>query len=223
MKRKVDIKEISDGRLYGLNDMVKADCGDCAGCSACCRRMGNSIVLDPFDMFRLTTGLHTDFQHLMSGYIELNVVDGIILPNLKMNGQEEKCAFLTGEGRCRIHPVRPGICRLFPLGRIYREEGRGFDYFLQVHECKKENRSKVKVRKWIDTPDVKRYEQFIMDWHYFLEDVLESVENCSDESKVKEKIMYLLTTFYVQPYNGEQDFYEQFYVRLRNAEKVLGE
>ncbi len=37
MLREVDIKEISDGRLYGVNDMVKADCGGCAGCSVCCR------------------------------------------------------------------------------------------------------------------------------------------------------------------------------------------
>ncbi len=27
MKRDIDWKEISDGKLYSLNDMVKADCG----------------------------------------------------------------------------------------------------------------------------------------------------------------------------------------------------
>ena len=42
MKRQVDIREISDGKLYGAGDMVKADTGGCAGCSACCRGMGNS-------------------------------------------------------------------------------------------------------------------------------------------------------------------------------------
>ena len=99
MKRNVDMREISDGKLYGLNDMVKADCGDCKGCSACCRGMGSSIVLDPLDLYRLETGLHTDFQRLMNGYIELNVVDGIILPNLKMGGSDESCAFLSKEGR----------------------------------------------------------------------------------------------------------------------------
>lgn len=223
MKRNVDMLEISDGKLYGLNDMVKADCGDCKGCSACCRGMGNSIVLDPLDLYRLEKGLRTDFQHLMNGYIELNVVDGLILPNLKMNGEAEKCAFLNQEGRCQVHTIRPGICRLFPLGRIYKEEGKGFDYFLQIHECKKENRSKVKVRKWIDTPDVKRYEQFIVDWHYFLEDVAVKSKGISDEAKEKEQIMYLLTAFYVQPYDGEmeQDFYPSFYARLESARRAL--
>ena len=53
MKRKVDLNEISDGRLYSSGDMVKVDCHDCEGCSACCQGMGNSILLDPMDLWRL--------------------------------------------------------------------------------------------------------------------------------------------------------------------------
>ena len=48
MKRNVELSEISDGKLYTANDMVKADCRDCEGCSACCRNMGNSLQLDPY-------------------------------------------------------------------------------------------------------------------------------------------------------------------------------
>jgi hypothetical protein len=73
MKRNVSLEEISDGRLYTSNDMVKADCGDCAGCSACCHGMGESIILDPLDIYRLTTNLEMSFEALMSQYIELNV------------------------------------------------------------------------------------------------------------------------------------------------------
>ena len=65
MKRYVDMKEISDGRFYGLNDMVKADCRDCAGCSACCHGMGSSIVLDPYDIYRLSGGLGVSMEALL--------------------------------------------------------------------------------------------------------------------------------------------------------------
>ena len=34
MERNIDMKEVSDGRLYTSNDLVKADCGGCEGCSA---------------------------------------------------------------------------------------------------------------------------------------------------------------------------------------------
>ena len=77
---------------------------------------------------------------------------------------------------CSIHDFRPGFCRLFPLGRFY--ENGGFKYFLQIHECKKTSRSKIKVKKWIDTPDLCQYEKFVADWHYFLLDVQEVLYNC---------------------------------------------
>lgn len=145
MLRNVDLSEISDGKLYDANDMVKADCKGCEGCSACCRGMGQSIVLDPLDVHRLTTGLGVPFEALLSQHIELNVVDGLILPNLKMTESADACPFLNGQGRCSIHAYRPGICRLFPLGRFY--ENDSFRYFLQVHECPKP-RSKS-INGWI--------------------------------------------------------------------------
>lgn len=95
MKRQVTMEEISDGKLYTSNDLVKADCGDCEGCHACCTGMGSSIVLDPLDIVRICRGTGAAFETLLAGKIELNVVDGIILPNLKMAGAEDGCGFLT--------------------------------------------------------------------------------------------------------------------------------
>lgn len=212
MERKIDMKEVSDGKLYTSNDMVKADCGGCQGCSVCCQGMGTSITLDPMDIFRLCCGLHTDFSRLMVDKIELNIADHLILPNLKMSvGEKEACVLLNEEGRCSIHAFRPGICRLFPLGRFY-EDG-SFRYFLQVHECPKSNKSKVKVKKWLDTPDLKRYEQYICDWHYYLKELQKQVE--AEPEKIKQVSMEVLNRFYVMPYDVERDFYEQFYERLK--------
>lgn len=221
MERNVSLEEISDGKLYGSNDMVKADCGDCSGCSACCRGMGTSILLDPYDVKRLTDGLHMQFTQLLQTHIELNVADGIILPNLKMAGEEEQCTFLDPQGRCSIHAIRPGFCRLFPLGRIY--EDRSFRYFLQIHECRKENRTKVKVRKWIDTPDFGRYEKFVSDWHYFLKDLGDGMKTGKDQEYMKSVNMYILNRFYITPYADGEDFYPQFYRRLEEAKQSFNQ
>ena len=74
MKREISLEEISDGKLYGSGDMVKVGCDDCRGCSACCRGMGSSIVLDPYDVFRLETGLGLSFEGLLAEAVELNLV-----------------------------------------------------------------------------------------------------------------------------------------------------
>ena len=219
MKRNVTLEEISDGNLYEANDMVKADCQDCKGCSDCCQGMGDTVILDPLDVHRLCAGLKKLPEELLGSVLELGVTDGNILPHLAMKGTEERCVFLNTEGRCSIHDIRPGFCRLFPLGRYYTEDG--FKYILQIHECKKKNRSKIKVKKWQDTPNLKQYEKFVLDWHNFLLDVQEVFYETEDETLIKNLNMYVLSRFYYTPYKEDEDFYPQFYVRLEEAKKLL--
>lgn len=212
MRRRVSLLEISDGRLYELNDMVKADCGSCKGCSDCCHGMGDSVVIDPYDMFRLSTGLKLKFEELLAGKLALGVVDGIVLPHLNMSGADNACGFLNSEGRCTIHELRPGICRLFPLGRYYEKDG--FKYFLQSGECKNQSRTKIKVKKWLDTPNVQAYEAFVLDWHMFLEKLISALET-ADEEQAKKISMLVLNWFYIIPYDESRDFYEQYYERRK--------
>ncbi len=219
MLRDIDLKAVSDGRLYRQSDMAKVGCNDCKGGSDCCRGMGSSIVLDPYDCFMLCKNLGESFESLLSYAIELQVVDGIILPNLKMADKTDACAFLNEQGRCGIHSFRPGFCRMFPLGRIY--ENQSFQYFLQVHECAMEPKSKVKINKWIGIPDIRRYETFVTDWHYILKKVEEILKHFEDEASLKNITMYLLKTFYLMPYDESQDFYSQFQERLEKAGKFF--
>ena len=206
MKRYVSLEEISDGRLYTAKDMVRADCHGCEGCSACCHGMGESIILDPYDVYRLEKMEGFSFAESIGRTIELNVVDGVILPNLMMAGEKESCGFLDREGRCSIHPYRPGICRLFPLGRFY-EEG-SFRYFLQKDECPKA-RTKIKLSKWLDTPELSRYEEFVLHWHYLVKDLEEKVSG-GDVEESKKWNMSLLKLFYFSPYDSSQDFFAQY-------------
>lgn len=215
MIRNIDLSEVSDGKLYSNNDMVKTDCNGCNGCSDCCHGMGTSITLDPYDVFYLCKGLNSTFDVLLSGPVELSVADGIILPNLKMNEGTESCCFLNSEKRCSIHSFRPGICRLFPLGRYYEEHS--FRYFLQTRECSYPNKSKIKIKKWLGIDHLKEYEQFINDWHYFLKPLQEYTMITDDSEKIKQISMYLLQMFYLTPYQLTEDFYPQFYMRLKKA------
>ncbi|QNM05534.1 YkgJ family cysteine cluster protein [Qiania dongpingensis] len=217
MKREVHLDEIE--RLYGLNDMVKADCGGCAGCSVCCHGMGNSVILDPLDAYRLLKGLSATFKELLEESAELHVEEGIILPNLKMTGREESCVFLDDTGRCSVHAYRPGLCRIFPLGRYY--EGHSFRYYLQSSQCPKSGRTKIKVKKWIDIPDAGQNEHFILEWHDFLKELKERFAGSRDEALQKDVNTFVLNLFYAEPYDMEADFYIQFEERLAKAKKLV--
>ena len=140
---------------------------------------------------------------------------------MKMTGKEEQCPFLNEKGRCNIHAIRPGICRLFPLGRCYDGEG-GFQYFLQIYECKKEPKSKVKIKNWLGVEEIGRYENFVAQWHYFQKDAQKVLGEISQEALVKKLHLYLLTLFYQKPYDGKRDFYNQFEQRLQEAKQQIG-
>ena len=218
MRREVLTEDLK--KLYTANDMAKTDCGGCKGCSRCCSGMGESIVLDPYDAYSLSTGLGIAFPDLVGRFVEWNLVDGVVMPNLMMKGNEEACAFLTDNGRCCIHEFRPGICRMFPLGRYYEEDG-GFRYFLQSQECPKENKTKIKVSKWLGIPNLRKYEEYIGKWHELVEEVRELTEQAKDEQLTKELTVYLLNTCYLTAYRAGEDFYTQFEERYHRMKKLL--
>ena len=244
MKRYVSLEEISDGKLYTANDMVKADCLGCQGCSRCCHEMGDTILLDPYDVWRFQKGLGKDAQTLLAeNVIALRVVDGAIVPHLKMKpisgnaaiarvgaaqaaqssatGEgEERCPFLNDQGWCTVHEWRPGLCRLFPLGRYYEEDG--FQYFLQKSECD-HPKAKVKISKWLDVPELPKYEEYVLKWHRVLKRTESLQQENEDDAFAKNLNMFLLKTFFLAPYEGGEDFYAQFERRLDAWKKIVEE
>lgn len=220
MNRDVDVRDISDGRFYTANDMVKADTGGCGGCSECCRSMVDTIILDPWDIYMMNRATGLNFAGLLKeNYMELNVADGLILPNLKPNPETKACPFLNDQGRCRIHDSRPGFCRLFPLGRYY--ENRDFRYIVQTHECTKKNLAKIKVKKWLGIENLSMYEDYIRGYHFYLRDVEKLLEGSSEVLR-RRMCLYILKNLFENDYQTDQDFYRQFEERLKEARKFAG-
>lgn len=220
MKRYVSLNDISDGKLYDIDDVFTVGCNNCSGCGECCHGKGDTIVLNPYDMYRMKKGLMTDFSGLLDTHIELGVCDGIILPHMKLAGDDEHCTFLDENGRCSIHEYRPDICRLFPLGRIY--ENGGHKYFIQTHECSRVSGSeKFTVRQWSAEPDYDRYERFVDDWHYFVNSLLEMVMKNGNDDDVRNLSMIIIKKFYIAGYD-DGDFYDLFYERLNYVRKTVG-
>lgn len=221
MFRNCSMEDISDGKLYDINDMARLGCNDCQGCFKCCTDMGNSIMLDPLDVFRIRFNSGESIESLLQNKLELNIVDGVILPNIRMSGADVRCPYLNEEGRCSIHEYRPGICRLFPLGRYY--ENGDYRYFLQKDQCRKANRTKVKISKWLDIPDYPEYREFVLKWHYLLLDLSEKMKTLQD-SDVRQLELMLINLFYIKVSSAdEREFMTEFYEKTVMMRKLLEE
>lgn len=214
------LEEISDGKLYDIEDMVKADTKGCNGCSACCHNVGDLVMLTPFDVYEMVSHLDQSFDDLLVDCLTLREQNKIMLPYLKMQDTTMRCSFLNEENRCKIHSYRPNICRLFPLGRVYEQDN--FKYFLQVNSCPKPNLQEVQVKEWIGIDNYPENKTFILAWHQLIKALTFRLKFVYDAAERKAINNYLHDTFYRITLNEGEDFYKAFMRILPEAKSHLG-
>ena len=86
----------------------------CQVCSACCSN--KAIRVSPYEALRLSRNLGLSTTAFYQRYTEEGT-------NVLRNKADGTCFFLSSGG-CGVHPDRPLVCRLFPLGQITDKEGR---------------------------------------------------------------------------------------------------
>lgn len=220
MKSLRTLEDISDGKIYDIEDLVEADAGGCNGCSACCHGVGELVVLTPFDAYELVSYLNQPLDKLIGDRLELREKNKIKLPYLKMQGDSERCSFLNAEDRCMVHSHRPNICRLFPLGRVYEDDN--FKYFLQVGNCTKPNLKEVKVKDWIGIENYEANKALILEWHRLIKALTFRLKFVRDAKELEAINEHLLNSFYrLIPKEGE-DFYSAFWRILPEVKSQLG-
>lgn len=212
------LDKISDGRLYDIEDVVKADTCGCDGCSDCCKDVGDLVVLTPFDIYEITNYLNMDFDKLIGDKIVLRENNKIVLPYLKMQKNNKNCSFLDEKGRCTIHLKRPNICRLFPLGRAYQDND--FKYFLQVDNCPKDELKDVKVSQWINIENYNENKKFILEWYKFIKALTFRLKFVRDEDEIENINQILLDSFY--RVKIDNDSYKSFEKLLPEVKNKLG-
>lgn len=220
MKSINTLEEISDGRLYDIEDIVKADTCGCDGCSDCCRDVGELVVLSPYDVYEMVNFLGVEFDELLGDKIELRQSNKITLPYLKMQDDNKNCSFLNKEGRCMIHFKRPNICRLFPLGRVYKDDD--FKYFLQVGNCPKEDLKGVKISDWLGIENYDENKKFILEWYKLTKALAFRLKFVRDEKEIDEINKILLDGCYRIDIKEDENFYFVFIKHLSDIKNRLG-
>ena len=75
----------------------------------------------------------------------------------------------------------------------------------------------IGIKKWLDTPDLKKYEAYIAGWHRFLIQLQEFIVAHPESAKAVS--MDVLQRFYLTPYQTEE-FYSEFFQRMDEAKKA---
>ena len=92
-----------------------------------------------------------------------------------------------------------------------------------MSECSEKTRTKVKVEKWIDTPQLATNQAFLQEWHDLLMQVEALINDSEDDVFRKNLTLFLLNTFYLEAYDEKEDFYVQFQLRKNRFRQIVPE
>ena len=103
-----------------MADRLTAFSYKCNACKRCCHN--KRIQLNPYEIARLAANRGLDSGRFLETYTDEG---GTFLKWAAGNA----CVFLNEFG-CAVHPDRPLVCRVYPLGRIVEPDGN--EYFIEV-------------------------------------------------------------------------------------------
>jgi hypothetical protein len=210
-----NVEEILSLPKLGKDDTFTFGCNRCG---KCCRER-EDILLTPLDLFKIARHLRKPIQDVMQEYCESYEGHSSKIPVVRIRPREYRrtCPFAKKEG-CLIHPVKPAVCALFPLGRMTDADTKGFTYFLQPVTCGNKRQTQT-VRQWLDGFSILEEEGFSKQWHRTfmgISDILRGVyeQHTFNHDRI---ILTLLLRLYVL-YDLEKDFLPQF---ERNGAEAL--
>ncbi len=204
-------------RYYKSHELARVDIHNCTSCSKCCHNMGQSILLTPWDIHQISKNTGLTFLELLDGPVELHVDGGLVFPNIRMMvGPDSKdendltCPYLNKDGRCFIHDYRPGVCRLFPLGRKYEDDNQ-VSYFILEDACPCETKSKIKIEKHLGIDHYKAYESYMVAYKDLQRKLITRIYYHNEEAENINKLY--LENLFVKEY--PEEFYTEAIKRIQ--------
>jgi len=114
------LPELEEGKTYCFKCYPGIACFN-----ACCSDL--SLVLTPYDILRLRRALGMGSIDFLRQHTTMHMAPDTNFPefHLRMtDSAAQNCAFVSEQG-CAVYEDRPGACRMYPLGRATRPDGKG--------------------------------------------------------------------------------------------------
>ena len=154
------LPELEPGKKYSFKCYPGISCFN-----ECCSDL--ELVLTPYDILRLRRHLNRPSKDFINHFTDSQVAMDTGFPLLRLHmtdNAKRSCPFVRTEG-CSVYPNRPGACRMYPLGRATRPDGRSgiTEQFFVVREdhCKGfEEQDEWTGREWLEDQGFKDYIRF---------------------------------------------------------------
>ena len=170
----------------------------CLQCGSCCRNR-EDILLNPYDLHRISEELHMPPVDVVKNYCITYVGESSRIPCvlLKPKGDKKVCPLLK-KSRCSVHKNKPTVCALFPLGRGISLDKDKLDrttqreriiYFMQNTGCGARD-EEHRVEEWLEEFNLQESESWFLEWSKTIAEIATRIIDL--EKRVSEKLMAVL-------------------------------
>jgi Fe-S-cluster containining protein len=160
------------------------------GCKMCCEE--NDIILYPFDVMELCNHLEISSTYFHKKYtiFRFDNTSKILRCYLKTS---PTCIFFNPKDACTIYDFRPVRCKLFPLARMFNEDGT-IQYYLPKNKCIGfDSKQKYTIKSWLNDCDINEFEPLIQKWNSYIIELKNKPESVLQD---KFFIMFFQKIFY---------------------------
>ena len=214
----INIKEIMNLSKLSKDDTFTFGCNRC---NKCCRER-DDILLTPLDLFKVSRYLNKTIMDVLSEYCEIYEGKESKIPIVRIKPREYRrtCPFAKKEG-CLIHPIKPAVCALFPLGRMTVATTKEFTYFMQPVSCGNKKQIQT-VRQWLDDFSMLDEEGFTVMWHQNIGEISTTLKDVYNKISFNHDIInsMLAANLYIS-YDLNKDFMLQFTANCAEALRMV--
>ena len=148
----------------------------CMRCLKCCS--SKKIQVNPYEIARLAKNLEISTTEFIARYTTDN-------GSFIRFDENNSCIFLAAEG-CRVHPDRPLVCRLYPLGRHLNENGE--EWFSEIEPepgCDGKYGGDASLETYLKEQDVYHYMQAVDRYLKLLWEMMTILENTAGDKTIE--------------------------------------
>lgn len=204
----------------------------CTQCGDCCRER-EDILLTARDLFRIALKLKMEPLEVVKQYGESYVGSPSRLPIVRLRplGPLKQCSLLKNN-KCLVHDAKPGVCAMFPIGRMLKLKPDKehpthmvepqIEYICTHPGCGDDSESHT-VREWLDSFGIDLEDAFFIEWSQTLTELsvaLQKAENYANEKTMLQLWNAVFICLYLN-YDISESFYPQFRSNLEKIFQIL--
>lgn len=226
MDQRLHIADHLEEMIIGPDDPFTFHCTQCGKC--CINR--NDILLNPKDLFRISQYLGLKPQETVEKYCEpyIGGTSRIPIVRLKPQGSVMRCPLLK-DRKCSVHPVKPTVCAMFPIGRCIRwekgreaEEGIKIEYILMDPGCGDRSETHT-VREWLGSFGIPAGDPWFLMWQKAVTGISAEIRKAEAQcpKNIMEILWHILYVALYLKYDIRKDFDGQFQANLASLKKAI--